>query len=310
MSLALHQAAEDTLNSVESLLLGKRDQVELALITLFAGGHLLLEDLPGMGKTTLAQALSASLGLEHQRIQFTSDMLPADILGVSIFDSQTSEFRFHRGPIFTQLLLADEINRTTPKTQSALLEVMEEQRVSVDGEVHRVDHPFFVIATQNPETQYGTFPLPESQLDRFLMRVSLGYPSAEVERRILELGDSRSRMPSLEPCLDRSRLLAIQAECREIHAAPDLIDYLQRLLQFTRDSDAFHTGVSPRGGLALLRAARARAWLKQRKYVIPEDLQHLLLPVFAHRIRSASEQADFSAERLVQLLLEEVDVIR
>lgn len=310
MSVSLHQAAEDTLKSVESLLLGKREQVELALITLFADGHLLLEDLPGMGKTTLAQALSASLGLEHQRIQFTSDMLPADILGVSIFDSQKAEFRFHRGPVFTQLLLADEINRTTPKTQSALLEVMEEQRVSVDGEVHRVEHPFFVIATQNPETQFGTFPLPESQLDRFLMRVSLGYPSAQVEREILTLGDSRARMPSLKPCLDRSRLLAIQAECREVHAAPDLIDYLQRLLQFTRDSDAFHTGVSPRGGLALLRAARARAWLKQRKYVVPEDLQHLLLPVFSHRIRSADDRADFTAERLVQLLLEEVDVIR
>lgn len=310
MSVSLHQAAEDTLKSVESLLLGKREQVELALITLFAGGHLLLEDLPGMGKTTLAQALSASLGLDHQRIQFTSDMLPADILGVSIFDTQTSQFRFHRGPIFTQLLLADEINRTTPKTQSALLEVMEEHRVSVDGEVHRVDHPFFVIATQNPETQFGTFPLPESQLDRFLMRVSLGYPSAEVEREILTLGDSRARMPLLQPCLDRARLLAIQAECGEVHAAPDLIDYLQRLLQFTRDSEAFHTGVSPRGGLALLRAARARAWLKQRKYVVPEDLQHLLLPVFAHRIRSADDRADFTAERLVQLLLEEVDVIR
>ena len=310
MSVSLHQAAEETLKSVESLLLGKREQVELALITLFAGGHLLLEDLPGMGKTTLAQALSASLGLEHQRIQFTSDMLPADILGVSIFDTQTSQFRFHRGPVFTQLLLADEINRTTPKTQSALLEVMEEQRVSVDAEVHRVEHPFFVIATQNPETQFGTFPLPESQLDRFLMRVSLGYPSAEVEREILTLGDSRARMPSLQPTLDRSRLLAIQAECREVHAAPDLIDYLQRLLQFTRDSEAFHTGVSPRGGLALLRAARARAWLKQRKYVVPEDLQHLLLPVFAHRIRSADDRADFTAERLVQLLLEEVDVIR
>lgn len=310
MSVSLHQAAEETLKSVESLLLGKREQVELALITLFAGGHLLLEDLPGMGKTTLAQALSASLGLEHQRIQFTSDMLPADILGVSIFDTQMSQFRFHRGPVFTQLLLADEINRTTPKTQSALLEVMEEQRVSVDAEVHRVEHPFFVIATQNPETQFGTFPLPESQLDRFLMRVSLGYPSAEVEREILTLGDSRARMPSLQPTLDRSRLLAIQAECREVHAAPDLIDYLQRLLQFTRDSEAFHTGVSPRGGLALLRAARARAWLKQRKYVVPEDLQHLLLPVFAHRIRSADDRADFTAERLVQLLLEEVDVIR
>lgn len=310
MSVSLHQAAEETLKSVESLLLGKREQVELALITLFASGHLLLEDLPGMGKTTLAQALSASLGLEHQRIQFTSDMLPADILGVSIFDTQTSQFRFHRGPVFTQLLLADEINRTTPKTQSALLEVMEEQRVSVDAEVHRVEHPFFVIATQNPETQFGTFPLPESQLDRFLMRVSLGYPSAEVEREILTLGDSRARMPSLQPTLDRSRLLAIQAECREVHAAPDLIDYLQRLLQFTRDSEAFHTGVSPRGGLALLRAARARAWLKQRKYVVPEDLQHLLLPVFAHRIRSADDRADFTAERLVQLLLEEVDVIR
>lgn len=310
MSDPLHQAAQQTLAAVESLLLGKGEQVELALVTLFAGGHLLLEDLPGMGKTTLAQSLSAALGLEHQRIQFTSDMLPADILGVSIFDQQRAEFRFHRGPLFTQLLLADEINRTTPKTQSALLEVMEEHQVSVDGQVYKVDQPFFVIATQNPQTQFGTFPLPESQLDRFLMRISLGYPSAETEREILLQGDSRRRIASVVPSLDRSRLIAIQAECNQVHAAPDLIDYLQRLLQFTRDSDAFEMGVSPRGGLALLRAARARAWLKERKYVVPEDLQALLLPVLSHRIRALDERADFTAQRLVQLLLDEVDVIR
>lgn len=310
MSVSLHQAAVDTLNVVESLLLGKREQVELALVTLLAGGHLLLEDLPGMGKTTLAQSFAAALGLEHQRIQFTSDMLPADILGVSIFDPQNAAFRFHPGPVFTQLLLADEINRTTPKTQSALLEVMEEQQVSIDGEVYRVEQPFFVIATQNPQTQFGTFPLPESQLDRFLMRLSLGYPSAETEREILAQGDSRQRIAAIKTTLDRTRLLAIQSECAQVHAAPDIIDYLQRLLQFTRDSEAFHSGVSPRGGLALLRAARARAWLKQRKYVIPEDLQHLLLPVLAHRIRSVDERSDLSTKRLVQLLLDEVDVIR
>lgn len=308
--MSLHQAAQDTIKAVESMLLGKSEQVELALISLFAGGHLLLEDLPGMGKTTLAQALSITLGLEHQRIQFTSDMLPADILGVSIFDTASSEFRFHPGPVFTQVLLADEINRTTPKTQSALLEVMEEQRISIDGDVHRVDSPFFVIATQNPHTQFGTFALPESQLDRFLMRVSLGYPDAQAEREILTLGDSRTRMRTLEPCLDRPRLLAIQSACTEVHAAPDLIDYLQRLLQFTRDSDAFYTGVSVRAGLALLKAARARAWLKLRKYVLPEDIQALLLPVLAHRIRAAEDRNDYSAERLIQLLLEEVDVIR
>jgi len=305
----LHNAAQETLSAVETLLLGKREQIELALITLFAGGHVLLEDLPGMGKTTLAQSLSAALGLEHQRIQFTSDMLPADILGVSIFDQQRAEFRFHRGPLFTQLLLADEINRTSPKTQSALLEVMEEQRVSIDGEVHQVESPFFVIATQNPQTQFGTFPLPESQLDRFMMRISLGYPSAETERQILAQGDSRARIHALEPTLDRTKLLAIQALVGQVHAAPDLVDYLQRLLQYTRDSDAFELGVSPRGGLALLRAARARAWLKQRKYVIPEDLQTLLIPVLSHRIRAFEDRSDYTVQRLVQLLLDEVDVI-
>ena len=309
MSDPLHNAAQATLRAVETLLLGKREQIELALITLFAGGHVLLEDLPGMGKTTLAQSLSAALGLEHQRIQFTSDMLPADILGVSIFDQQRAEFRFHRGPLFTQLLLADEINRTSPKTQSALLEVMEEQRVSIDGEVHLVESPFFVIATQNPQTQFGTFPLPESQLDRFLMRISLGYPSAETEREILTQGDSRARIDALEPTLDPTKLLAIQALVRQVHAAPELIDYLQRLLQYTRDSDAFELGVSPRGGLALLRAARARAWLKQRKYVIPEDLQTLLMPVLSHRIRAVDDRSDYTVQRLVQLLLDEVDVI-
>ncbi len=310
MSEKLLSAAQATVSNLETLLMGKRTQIEDALITLFADGHLLLEDLPGMGKTTLAQGIAHTLGLEHQRVQFTSDLLPADILGVSIFDPDTQTFRFHQGPVFTQLLLADEINRSSPKTQSALLEVMEERNVSIEGQHYRFDKPFFVIATQNPNTQFGTFPLPESQLDRFLMRISLGYPTAEVERDILAQGDSRVRISKLPQTLNRSQLLEIQEACLGVHASDEVIDYLQRILAFTRTSDRFVQGVSPRGGLALLRAARARAWLNGRAHLLPEDIQLLVGPVLGHRLRTADQAAELNTSRLVDLILDQVDVIR
>ncbi|MBV0932255.1 AAA family ATPase [Marinobacterium sp. A346] len=276
---------------------------------LLAEGHLLIEDLPGMGKTTLAHALARVLGVDDKRIQFTSDMLPADITGVSIFDAAESRFRFHPGPVFTQLLLADEINRATPKTQSALLEAMEEGQVSVDGERYALPEPFFVIATQNPSSQYGTFPLPESQLDRFLMRISLGYPAPEVERQLLAGGGTRNQARQLEQQLPPERLAAAQAACAEVHASSSLIAYVQRLLQHTRDAAGFSYGVSPRGGLALLRCARCWAWLAGRDHVVPEDVQAVLGPVVGHRIRSADDLSGQEGDRLVARLLAEVDVL-
>lgn len=310
MNESLLTAALTTVKSLETILMGKTAQIEDALITLFADGHLLLEDLPGMGKTTLAQGIAHCLGLDHQRIQFTSDLLPADILGVSIFEPETGTFRFHEGPVFTQLLLADEINRTSPKTQSALLEVMEERNVTIEGKLYRLAKPFFVIATQNPSTQFGTFPLPESQLDRFLMRISIGYPSPEVERQILAQGDSRLRIDQLPQTLDHSQLLAIQQACMAVHASAEIVDYLQRVLTFTRSSDRFTVGISPRGGLSLLKAAKARAWLKGRTHVLPEDIQKLIGPVFGHRLRTSDQVDELSTERLIDLILDEVDVIR
>ncbi|SMR71321.1 AAA family ATPase [Marinobacterium sediminicola] len=300
---------DQALKSLSSVLLGKERQVRLALTCLLAEGHLLIEDLPGMGKTTLAHALARVLGLDDKRIQFTSDMLPADIIGVSIFEPRESQFRFHPGPVFTQLLLADEINRATPKTQSALLEAMEEGQVSVEGESYTLPRPFFVIATQNPSSQFGTFPLPESQLDRFLMRVTLGYPAPEVERELLAGGGTRERAQQLEQCLTPPQLKQVQEGCRQVHASASLIDYVQRLLQYTRESEEFSYGVSPRGGLALLRCARCWAWLAGRDHVVPEDVQAVLGAVVAHRVRSASDLSGHEGERLVARLLAEVDVI-
>lgn len=297
------------MEALDRVLLGKRQQVRLALTCLLAQGHLLIEDLPGMGKTTLAHGLARVLGLEDQRVQFTSDMLPADIIGVSVFDAPSGEFRFHAGPLFCQLLLADEINRTTPKTQSALLEAMEEGQVTVDGHTHRLPRPFFVIATQNPMTQYGTFPLPESQLDRFLMRISLGYPAPEVERRLLAGGDTRQLLESLPRCLTPDQLLQVQEACAAVQASSSLIDYLQRLVQYTRDHQGFSFGVSPRGALALLRCARTWAWLQGRNHVVPEDVQQVLEPVIGHRIRPAEEIGSHAGAALVNELLAQVDVL-
>ena len=273
------------------IVLGKEHTLRLALACLVARGHLLIEDLPGVGKTMLAQALARSLGLDFQRIQFTSDMLPADILGVSVYDRETGAFRFHPGPIFARVVLADEVNRATPKTQSALLEAMEEHQVTVEGETRRLPEPFFVIATQNPAESAGTFPLPESQLDRFLMRIELGYPDREAERTLLAGTDRRELLAALEPCLTPDELLALQAQAREVHVAPALLDYVQAIVAHTRRSPDYAIGLSPRAALALVAAARAWAMIEGRDAVIPEDVQAVLPGVAAHRLRPVHEAA-------------------
>lgn len=294
---------------LDSVLLGKPQQTRLALACLIARGHLLIEDLPGMGKTTLAHALAHSLGLDYRRVQFTSDMLPADILGVNIFDRESGAFQFHQGPVFTQVLLADEINRTTPKTQSALLEAMEERQVTVDGETRKLEEPFFVIATQNPQSQSGTFPLPESQLDRFLMRIQLGYPDARAERALLTGEDPREKLSQMQTILPVEHLVALQNLVNKIHASDALLDYVQRIAEYTRTQADFPMGLSPRGSMALLRAARAWALLDGRKHVIPEDVQDVLIAVAGHRLRPHSEFGEDSGEALARKLLNDVAVI-
>jgi MoxR-like ATPase len=295
---------DQIITTVGKVLLGKEQQVRLALACMLAQGHLLIEDLPGMGKTTLAQCLAAVLGLKFDRVQFTSDLLPADILGVSIFDRNASSFVFHPGPIFTQILLADEINRTTPKTQSALLEAMEEGQVTSDGVTRVLEKPFFVIATQNPMHQSGTFPLPESQLDRFLMRISLGYPSANAERQLFKGVDPRASLKKIEPVISLEQLFALQAGVKEIKASDPLLDYLQRLVECTRTDKQFTYGISPRGALSWLRAAKAWAMIHRRDYVVPEDLQNVMSSVIGHRINGRE-----STEHLLQHLLSRVDVM-
>lgn len=297
------------IESVGGILYDKEEQIKQAVTCLVTGGHLLIEDLPGMGKTTLAHALAHAMGLAYQRIQFTSDMLPADITGVSIFDSESNRFVYHKGPVFTQLLLADEINRTTPKTQSALLEAMEERQVSVEGETYCLPDPFFVIATQNPISQYGTFPLPESQLDRFLMRIQLGYPSEKAERELLLGGDVRDKIASLEPCLSSSDLLELRHLCAGINVSDSVLDYVQRLIRFTRDETNFEFGISPRGSLALINTAKTWAFLHGRDYVVPEDVQAVLLPVFAHRLRGVDGDGGYGGEGHINKLLTHVDVL-
>ena len=275
------------IEQVASVVLGKEKQIRLALAALLARGHLLIEDLPGVGKTTLAHALSRSLGLEFRRIQFTSDMLPADIVGVSVFDREKGEFEFRPGPVFANLVLADEINRTTPKTQSALLEAMEEGQVTVEGETRKLPYPFFVIATQNPFDQVGTFPLPESQLDRFMMRLRLGYPDPEAERSLLSGANRKGS--SLAPCMERDELLQVLDKVKRIHASTALLDYVQALLQYSRTSSEFVNGLSPRAGLALLASARAWSYLEGRSMVLPEDVQAVLPGVVDHRLNSVRE---------------------
>ncbi|MDB5764146.1 MAG: MoxR family ATPase [Herminiimonas sp.] len=290
---------------VSQIIVGKDMQIRQSLVCLLAGGHLLIEDVPGVGKTTLAHALAVSLGLRFNRIQFTSDLLPADVVGISIFDREKNGFAFHPGPIFTQVLLADEINRATPKTQSALLEAMEERQVTADGVTRDLPEPFFVIATQNPTHQIGTFQLPESQLDRFLMCLSLGYPDAAAERALLMGEDRRTMLKAMRTAMQPSELSTAQAALREVHTSAALIDYVQALAQASRQNGLFAEGMSPRAAIALLQAARAWAALEGRNHVIPEDVQAVLVPVTAHRLRplkSTGGTALASRDLVLQLM--------
>ncbi len=293
---------------IATVLLGKEPQLRQAICCLLARGHLLIEDLPGMGKTTLSHALAQVLGLSYQRVQFTSDLLPADILGLSIYHSAEQRFEFHPGPIFTQVLLADEINRSTPRTQSALLEAMAEGQVTLEGDTRPLPQPFFVIATQNPLEQSGTYPLPESQLDRFLMRIELGYPDALAEREMLRSSRGAIQKPSLKRCIDESALEAIRAAVDEVHASDSLLDYVQRIAARSREGGEFAVGLSPRGVLALLRSAKTWALMDDRDHVLPDDVQAVLPGVTAHRLQPGG---GFSGDgmALVALLQRDVDVV-
>ena len=299
---------DTVVGQVGRVILGKELQIRLALACLLARGHLLIEDIPGVGKTTLAHALATSLGLSFQRIQFTSDLLPADILGISIYNRDSGTFQFHPGPIFTQVVLADEVNRATPKAQSALLEAMEEHQVTTEGETRKLPTPFFVIATQNPSSQVGTFPLPESQLDRFLMRIQLGYPDANAERALLQGQDRRDLLEQLGACLRGEELSELQHEAQRVHVSPALLDYVQALVNYTRSSAAYANGLSPRAALALLHAARAWALMENRKHVVPEDVQAILPGVVGHRLALASESGRVSGSEVAEHLVKQVPI--
>jgi MoxR-like ATPase len=291
---------ETVLRTLETIILGKPQAIRLCLACLLARGHLLIEDVPGVGKTTLAHALAHVLGLTWQRVQFTSDLLPADIIGVSVFDRASQQFHFRRGPVFTQLLLADEVNRASPRTQSALLEAMEERQVSADGTTYPLPEPFFVVATQNPHEQLGTFALPESQLDRFLMRVTLGYPDAAHERELLRGGERRELLPVITPVLSGPQVLSLQRAVRSVHIADALLDYTQALIARTRERSDLKLGLSPRAGQGLIRAAQAWAYLAARRAVLPEDVQSVLPAVVAHRLEArdpaAGDRLEVAAE--------------
>ncbi|MFO0010299.1 MAG: AAA family ATPase [Betaproteobacteria bacterium] len=295
---------------IGAVIVGKELQIRQSLTCLMAGGHLLIEDAPGVGKTTLAHAIALSLGLPFRRLQFTSDLLPSDVIGVSVYDRSTNQFVFHPGPIFSEVLLADEINRASPKTQSALLEAMEESQVSVDGMARPLPQPFFVIATQNPLHQVGTFPLPESQLDRFLMCISLGYPDRAAERALLAGESRRDMLKTLRPVAKPADLVSAQLAVKAVFASGALLDYVQALLAHTRASGRFAEGLSPRAGLALLQAARAWAWFYGRDHVIPEDIQNVLPAVAGHRLHAVQREGGrvLHGRELVAQLIQAVPV--
>ena len=303
----MNSELQPALAAIDAIVLGKTREVRLTLACVLARGHLLIEDVPGVGKTTLAHAVARVLGLAFQRIQFTADLLPADILGVSVYDRELRRFDFHPGPVFSQVVLADEVNRATPRAQSALLEAMEEQQVTIEGSTRPLPTPFFVIATQNPSHQVGTYPLPEAQLDRFLMRLHLGFPDAAAERALLAGDTRKSLIASVKPVLDAPRLLALQTAAANVHVAPALLDYIQALLAHSRRSPAFAAGLSPRAGLALLAAARAWAFIDGRKAVLPEDVQAVLPGVAGHRLQPA-EGSTTDGDALARRLATEVAV--
>jgi MoxR-like ATPase len=308
MADALTQSLARALDALDGVILGKPQQLRLCVACLLSRGHLLIEDVPGVGKTTLAHALAQVFGLGWNRVQFTSDLLPADIIGVSVFDRGSQQFEFRKGPVFTQLLLADEVNRASPRTQSALLEAMEERQVSADGQTYVLPEPFFVVATQNPTEQLGTFALPESQLDRFLMRVELGYPDAAHERELLRSGERRDRLATLAATLDSVRVCELQQRVRRIHVAEVLLDYAQRLIARTREHAALKLGLSPRAGQGLIRAAQAWSLLQGRSAVLPEDLQTVFAPIAGHRLVLRDESAARASRDVIQDLLRGVPV--
>jgi MoxR-like ATPase len=303
-SAALHRAV----STLETIILGKPAQVRLCLACLLARGHLLIEDVPGVGKTTLAHALAHVLGLEWQRVQFTSDLLPADIIGVSVFDRASQQFHFRKGPIFTQLLLADEVNRASPRTQSALLEAMEERQISADVTTHRLPEPFFVVATQNPHEQLGTFALPESQLDRFLMRVTLGYPDSAHERELLRSGERREMLPKIAPALTPDTLIRIQGHVRSVYVSDAVLDYAQALITRTRERMDLKLGLSPRAGQGLIRAAQAWSYLANRTAVLPDDIQAVLPAVVGHRLERREPAGSGDGHTLANELIRAVPV--
>lgn len=298
----------NTVAQLNRIILGKEHQIRLGLACLLARGHLLIEDIPGVGKTTLAHAFAQALGLSYQRIQFTSDLLPADIIGVSIFDRDTSSFRFHKGPLFSQLVLADEVNRATPKAQSALLEAMEEHQVTADGQTYPLAAPFFVIATQNPVYQIGTYPLPESQLDRFLMRIELGFPDPRLERQLLLGQDRRDLLAQFSATITPQQLLILQNAVPRVHVSEALLDYLQAVVRFTRESPAFESGLSPRAAIGLLRAAQSWALIHDHAGVIPEDVQAVLPAVVGHRLKYRDDSTARTPSETGRFVLEAVPV--
>ena len=306
MTTSSPQLIQATLSQLNQVILGKDSQVKLALSCLLANGHLLLEDLPGMGKTTLAHALAKVCGLDYKRVQFTSDLLPADLIGANVFEPQTASFKFHAGPVFSQVLLADELNRASPKAQSALLEAMEEKQVSIDGKTYPLPQPFFVIATQNPQSQAGTFPLPESQLDRFLIRISLGYPEPLAEREMLKGTTGRTSLSNLSPMLNEGRLTALQSLVPQVKMTDNLLDYVQRLIAYTRQADVCQLGLSPRGAQALVKTAQSWALVQARGHVLPEDIQAVFAAVVGHRLVG---RQDTQGEALARHILQQVDVI-